>query len=206
MDRNQDSQSDKLEERILLIRRVSKKTTGGNYVTFAALVAVGDGKGQVGIGIGRGLEVPPAIQKAITKAKKNMVTVPIYRASIPHSILFKYKAAKILLKPAPEGTGLKVGGVARVILNLAGVYNASGKVIGSRNQVVNTYAVIEAIKRLKKRVDTGKVTVAKEPEKMEKKDEVPAPIKQVVNKAKVKKEVKKEVKVKKAVVKKKKTS
>lgn len=141
----------KLEERVLLIRRVSKKTTGGNYVTFSALVAVGDGKGKVGIGIGRGLEVPPAIQKAFTKARKQMITVPIHNTTLPHEILLKYKSALLLLKPAPEGTGLKVGSVVRTILDLAGIYNASGKIIGSRNQIVNTYAVIEALKKLKKR-------------------------------------------------------
>lgn len=147
----EETQGEKLEERVLLIRRVSKKTTGGNYVTFSALVVVGDKKGRVGIGIGRGLEVPPAIQKAIVQAKKHMITVPIFRGSIPHEIKLKYKAARLLLKPAPEGTGLKVGSVARVIFDLAGIYNASGKIIGSRNQVVNTYAVINALKRLKKR-------------------------------------------------------
>lgn len=142
-------QSEKLEEKILLIRRVSKKTTGGNYVTFSAVVVVGDRNGKVGLGIGRGLEVPPAIQKAITQAKKNMITVPIIKNSIPHQVELKFKAAKILLKPAPEGTGLKVGGVTRVILDIAGVNNASGKIIGSRNQVVNAYAIMEAIKKLK---------------------------------------------------------
>ncbi len=141
----------KLEERVLLIRRVSKKTTGGNYVTFSALVAVGDGKGKVGIGIGRGLEVPPAIQKAMTKARKHMITVPLHNTTIPHHIQLKYKSARLLLKPAPEGTGLKVGSVVRTILDLAGIYNASGKIIGTRNQIVNTYAVMEALKRLKKR-------------------------------------------------------
>ncbi|MDO8497245.1 MAG: 30S ribosomal protein S5 [bacterium] len=141
----------KLEEKVLLIRRVSKKTTGGNYVTFSALVAVGDKKGRVGIGIGRGLEVPPAINKAIHYARRHMITVPIYKNTIPHEILHKYKSALILLKPAPEGTGLKVGSVARVMLDLAGVYNASGKIIGSRNQVVNSYAMIETLKKLKVR-------------------------------------------------------
>jgi small subunit ribosomal protein S5 len=139
----------KLEEKVLLIRRVSKKITGGNYVTFSALVVVGDKKGGVGVGIGRGLEVPPAIQKAINYARKHMIHIPIYNGSIPHQVLLKYKASKILLKPAPEGTGLKIGSVARTIFNLAGVYNASGKIIGSRNQIANTYAVIEALKKLK---------------------------------------------------------
>lgn len=146
-----DDRGEKLEERVLLIKRVSKKTTGGNYVSFVSLVAVGDGKGRVGIGIGRGQEVPPAIQKALAKARKSMIEVPIYKSSLPHEVKLKYKSSLIMLKPAPEGTGLKVGSVIRVILDLAGVYNASGKIIGSRNQQVNMYAVIEALKKLKKR-------------------------------------------------------
>ncbi len=140
---------EKLEERVLLIRRVSKKTTGGNYVTFSALVAVGNGRGRVGFGLGRALEVPPAIQKALTYAKKHMITVPIKHNSIPHEIKLKYKSARIYLKPAPEGTGLKIGSVTRAIFDLAGIYNASGKIIGSRNQVVNTYAVMKALGSLK---------------------------------------------------------
>jgi len=139
----------KIEEKVLLIRRVSKKITGGNYVTFSALVAVGDGQGRVGIGMGRSQEVPPAIQKAISYAKKHMIAVPMYKNSIPHEVMFKYKASRILIKPAPEGTGLKVGSVARTIFNLAGIHNVSGKIIGSRNHVVNSYAIIEALKRLK---------------------------------------------------------
>lgn len=157
-------QQEKMDEKILLIKRVSKKTTGGNYVTFSALVAVGDRKGKVGLGIGNGLEVPPAIQKAISHAKKHMIEVPMYKSSIPHHIMLKYKAAKILLKPAPEGTGLKVGGVTRIILDLAGVYNASGKIIGSRNQTVNAYAVMEAIKKLKQRDNVVVVEEKKQPE------------------------------------------
>lgn len=141
----------KLEERILLIRRVTKKTTGGNYVTFSALVAMGDGKGKVGIGLGRGLEVPQAIKKAFNKAKKTMIAVPLYKGTIPHLIVLKYKAGTILLKPAPEGTGLKIGSVARAIFDLAGIHNASGKIIGSRNQITNTYLVMKALKKLKKR-------------------------------------------------------
>ncbi len=159
MEDNQ-TKTEKLEEKVLLIRRVSKKTTGGNYVSFSALVVVGDKKGRVGIGIGRGLEVPPAIQKAITHAKKHMITVPIYKSSIPHDVSIKYKSARLMLRPAPEGSGLKIGSVARAIFDLAGIYNASGKIIGSRNQIINTYAVIEALKKLKKRKE--KVTEKKE--------------------------------------------
>lgn len=148
----QQREEKQFEERVLLIRRVSKKTSGGNYVTFSALVVVGDKTGKVGIGLGRGTEVPPAIQKAIHQAKKKMITVPIYKTTLPHEIICKCKSALIFLKPAPEGTGLKVGGVMRVILNLCGIKNASGKIIGSRNQIVNTYAVLKALKKLKKKI------------------------------------------------------
>ena len=147
---NQYRQEDKqYQEKVVKIKRVSKKTTGGNYVTFSALVVVGDRKGKVGIGLGRSLEVPPAIQKAISYAKKHMINVPIRNRTIPHEVRVKFKAARILLKPAPEGTGLKVGSVARVILDLAGVENASGKIIGSRNQIVNTYAIMKALSLLR---------------------------------------------------------
>ncbi|MCX7880917.1 MAG: 30S ribosomal protein S5 [Patescibacteria group bacterium] len=146
---NEEKKEKKFEENVLLIRRVSKKIPGGNYITFSALVAIGDKQGQVGIGMGRGLEVPPAIKKAVNFAKKHLITVPVFKKTIPHQIKIKYKAAKILLKPAPEGTGLKVGSVARVILSLAGVENASGKIIGGRNQIVNAYGVIKALKKLK---------------------------------------------------------
>ncbi|MDO9027599.1 MAG: 30S ribosomal protein S5 [Candidatus Roizmanbacteria bacterium] len=147
---NQYRQEDKqYQEKVVKIKRVSKKTTGGNYVTFSALVVVGDRKGKVGIGLGRSLEVPPAIQKAISYAKKHMINVPIRNKTIPHEVRVKFKAAKILLKPAPEGTGLKVGSVTRVILDLAGIENASGKIIGSRNQIVNTYAIMKALGMLR---------------------------------------------------------
>ncbi|EKE15223.1 MAG: 30S ribosomal protein S5 [uncultured bacterium] len=147
---NQYRQEDKeFQEKVVKIRRVSKKTTGGNYVTFSALVVVGNRKGRVGIGLGRSLEVPPAIQKAISYAKKHMINVPMRNKTIPHEIRVKFRAARILLKPAPEGTGLKVGSVTRVILDLAGVENASGKIIGSRNQIVNTYAIMKALSMLR---------------------------------------------------------
>ena len=141
----------KLEERVLLIKRVSKKTTGGNYITFSALVVVGDRQGSLGLGVGRSQEVPPAIKKAIAHAKKHMIMVPLHNSTIPHKVLLKYKAARILLKPAPDGTGLKVGSVARALLEVAGIKDASGKIIGSRNQVINAHAVILALKKLRAR-------------------------------------------------------
>jgi small subunit ribosomal protein S5 len=140
-----------LEEKVLLIRRVSKKIPGGNYIAFSALVAVGDKKGKVGLGLGRGLEVPQAIRKGYNYAKKHMIQVPIYKKTLPHAIKIKYKAALLILKPAASGTGLKVGSVVRPILSLAGISNASGKILRSRNQVTNAYAVIKALGHLKNR-------------------------------------------------------
>lgn len=141
------------EEKVLLIRRLSKKTTGGNYISFSALVAVGDKKGKVGIGLGRGLEVPQAIKKGINFARKHMITVPLYKDTIPHDIKVKYKGALIILKPAAQGVGLKVGSVMRSILRLAGVSNASGKILRSRNHIANTYAVMKALMLLKTRTE-----------------------------------------------------
>lgn len=151
MEKPKKTGDDKMNEQVLLVKRVSKKTSGGNYITFTALVAVGDGMGNVGLGTGRGLEVPPAIQKAIAKAKKNMVSINLDKSTLPHQIMTKYKSAVVLLKPAPEGTGLKVGSVARTILELCGVQNASGKIIGTRNQTSNAYAVMKALRGLKDR-------------------------------------------------------
>lgn len=151
MHRSANQFDEKMKEEVLQIKRVSKKTPGGNYVTFTALVAVGDGNGRVGIGRGTGLEVPPAIQKAIAKAKKHMLDVPLNKSTLPHMVMTKFKSAKLLLKPAPEGTGLKVGSVARVILELCGVQNASGKVIGTRNHTTNAYAVMKALEMLQEK-------------------------------------------------------
>ena len=146
---NREQDPNKLEEKVLLIRRISKKTKGGNYISFSALVIVGDNKGKVGVGMGRSQEIPPAIKKAIAKAKKNTINVPIYNSTIPHKITTKFKAAKVFLKPSPEGSGLKVGNVARAILELAGIKNASGKILKSKNKIVNTYAIFKALSELK---------------------------------------------------------
>lgn len=147
--RNQYKGDKEIEEQVLLIRRLSKKTAGGNYISFSALVAVGDRKGKVGIGLGRGLEVPQAIKKGINFARKHMITISIYKNTIPHDVKVKYKGAFIILKPAPQGVGLKAGSVVRSILRLAGVVNASSKIVRSRNQIANTYAVMKALAMLK---------------------------------------------------------
>lgn len=140
---------DGLEEKVLLIRRISKKTQGGNYINFSALVVVGDKKGKVGLGLAKGLEVPQAIRKAIRKARKSMISVPIHKGTLPHELKVKFKSAVIILKPAPKGAGLKVGSVVRSIMAVCGFKNASGKIIRSNNQITNAYAVIKAFKLLK---------------------------------------------------------
>jgi len=149
--RNRREPQDGIEEKVLLIKRLSKKTKGGNYISFSALVAVGDNISKVGIGLGRGLEVPQAIKKAISYARKHMIEVPVYQDTLPHDIKVKYKSSNIILKPAPKGAGLKVGSVVRSILSLGGVKNASGKILGSRNQISNVYAVMQALGSLKHR-------------------------------------------------------
>lgn len=144
-------ETDGITEEVLEIKRVTKKTTGGNSISFTALVAVGDKKGRVGISLGKGKEVPQAIRKGIKHARRGMITVPVYEETLPHNVLFKFKSARIILKPAPQGTGLKVGSVMRSVLNLVGVKNASGKILGSRNKLTNSYAIMKALKSLRSR-------------------------------------------------------
>lgn len=146
-----DKPDDGVVEEVLEIKRVSKKTTGGNAISFTALVVVGDMNGRVGLGLGRGIEVPQAIKKGVKKARKSMITVPLYEGTIPHDIMAKFKSSRLLLKPAPKGTGLKVGSVVRTILTLAGVHNASGKMLGSRNKTTNAYGVMHALRNLQPR-------------------------------------------------------
>lgn len=140
-----------LDEKVLLIRRVSKKTTGGSAISFTALVVVGDHNGKLGIGLGRAKEVPKAIQKSIAQARKKLFTIERHGTTLSHEIKIKYKSARLILKPAPEGAGLKVGSVLRSVLTVAGVSNASGKIIGTRNKTTNTYAVVKALQKLKEK-------------------------------------------------------
>jgi small subunit ribosomal protein S5 len=137
-----------LQEKVLQIRRVSRKVPGGNYVSFSALVAVGDAKGNLGVGLAKALEVPKAINKALTQAKKRMIAVPMEGVTIPHDLKIKYNATRILLKPAPEGTGLKVGSVIRSLMELAGVKDLSGKIYGSNNKINLAQAIYETFKKL----------------------------------------------------------
>lgn len=137
-------------EKVVQINRVSKKTKGGNRIGFSVLVVVGDKKGKVGVGLGKAPDVSSAIQKGVQYAKKHLITVPMEKTTIPHEIAIKLGAAKVLLKPAPPGTGVIAGGAVRAVVEAAGIRNVVSKILGSKNQASNVYASFEALKRLKK--------------------------------------------------------
>ncbi len=136
------------EEKVLQIRRVSKKTKGGNAVNFTALVVVGDKKGHVGVGLGKAPAVNSAIQKGIRLAKRDMVTVPLKNGTIPHRIIHKFGAAVVLMKPAPEGTGVIAGGSVRAVVEAAGVKNIVTKVLGNNNKMTNVFASLNALREI----------------------------------------------------------
>ncbi len=118
---------------------------------FRATVAIGDQKGRVGIGIAKGSDVSIAIQKAATAARKKLLRVPLVEGTIPHAITVKYGAAKVMLKPAPPGSGVIAGGAIRAIMELAGVKNVVSKIMGSPNKINNLYAVMQALGDLRTR-------------------------------------------------------
>ena len=149
--RNQDKyQQDKeFDEKVIQVNRVSKKTKGGNQIGFSVLMVVGDKKGRVGVGLGKAPDVLSSIKKGIRRAKKNLITVPIKKDTIPHDVLVKFGAAKVMLKPAPKGSGIIAGGAVRSVMEAAGVKNVSSKVLGTRNKASNVYCTIKALKELK---------------------------------------------------------
>lgn len=137
------------EQKILELARVTRVTKGGKRMRFRASVVIGDRRGRVGFGVAKGGDVSMAVEKAFRQAKKNLVTVPLVKETIPHEVTRKFAAARIMLKPAPEGTGLKSGGAARVVLELAGVPNAVSKLMGSSNKINNAKATFEALRALR---------------------------------------------------------
>lgn len=136
------------EENVVQINRVSKKTKGGNKVGFSALTVVGDKKGRVGVGLGKAPDVSSAIRKGISKAKKGLINVPLVEGTIPIRIDVKIGAAKIMLKPAPPGSGIIAGGAVRSVVSAAGIQNISSKMLGTENKISNIYATLEALKRV----------------------------------------------------------
>lgn len=133
------------DQRILDLARVTRVMAGGKRLRFRACVAIGDKKGRLGVGLGKGADVSLAVTKATNAAKKRMITIPIVHETIPHRMQKKFGAAEILLKPAPVGTGIKAGGVMKTILDLSGIPNIVGKILGSKNKINNAFALIDAL-------------------------------------------------------------
>jgi len=141
--------ADEFEQKIVEIARVTRVMAGGKRMRFRACVAIGNKKGKVGIGLAKGADVTLAVTKAVNQAKKDLVTVPIVKQTIPHSIEQKFGAARVLLKPAAAGRGIIAGGVVRTIFELSGVNNISSKVLGTNNKVNNAKCVMAALKNLR---------------------------------------------------------
>lgn len=136
------------QQKVIDIRRVARVVAGGKRMRFRATVAIGDAKGRVGVGIGKGLDVTSAVGKGATIARKHLISVPIVNDTIPHTVRVKFGAAHVLLKPAPKGSGVIAGGPVRSLMELVGIRNVIAKMLGSSNKVNNIYAVVEAFKSL----------------------------------------------------------
>ncbi|MFH2063411.1 MAG: 30S ribosomal protein S5 [bacterium] len=143
------------DSRILDLARVTRVTKGGKRMRFRACIILGDRKGRVGYGVAKGADVQQAVNKATSKAKKVMISVPVAGGTVPHEVRRKFAAAQVMIKPAPEGTGVKAGGAVRVVLELAGVPNVVAKILGSNNKINNAKATMLALRGLKQ-VDSAK--------------------------------------------------
>ncbi|GIK84063.1 MAG: hypothetical protein BroJett025_06850 [Patescibacteria group bacterium] len=153
MNMNHTNEPKEFEEKVIQISRVSKKTKGGNKVGFSVLMVVGDKKGKVGVGLGKATDVLGAIKKGIKKAKKRMITVPLDGTTVPFSIEVKKGAGRVLLKPAPKGSGVIAGGPVRAVVEAAGIRDVSSKILGSENQASSVYATFEALTQIQKIVE-----------------------------------------------------
>ena len=140
-----------LSERVVNIRRVAKVVKGGRHLTFSALGVVGDNQGRVGSGLGKAVAIPDAVRKGVSIAEKTLITVPLKGTTIPHQVEAKYGAAKVLVKPAPPGTGIKSGPSMRVVLDMVGAKDIVAKSLRSQNPINVVRATIEALSQLEER-------------------------------------------------------
>ncbi len=150
-------QESEFKDRLVAVNRVSKTVKGGRNMRFSALVVVGDGKGRVGAGMGKAVEIPEAIRKATEDAKKHLITVPMDGTTIPHDTTGYFSTAKVVLLPAPEGTGVIAGGAARAVLELAGVGDIRTKSFGTNNPINMVKATLEALKQLRSAEQVAKM-------------------------------------------------
>ena len=144
-----DQSESQFVEAVVKINRVSKVVKGGRNFRFSAIVVVGDGKGRVGAAMGKAREVPDAIRKAIERAKRNMIAIPIVSTTVPHEVIGRSGSARVLLKPASLGTGVVAGGSVRAVLESVGIQNVLTKCLGSHNATNVVWATMDGLKQLK---------------------------------------------------------
>jgi len=167
------------EERVIEVSRVARTVKGGRRIRFRALVVIGNRKGKIGMGLGKSTDVSEAVKKAVSQAKKQMVTVPIIDGTIPYGVTSKHGSAVVMLKPAASGTSIVAGGCIRAIADLAGITDLLSKMLGSANKVNNIIATINAlssfnpsyVERVKKMSENSASKIAAQPVKIETKVE-----------------------------------
>ena len=150
-------QVSEFKEKLVAVNRVTKVVKGGRNFRFSALLVVGDEKGRVGVGMGKAAEISEAIRKGVEDAKKHLVTVPLENTSIPHNAIGRFGTGKVVLLPAPEGTGVIAGGAARAVLELAGVKDIRTKSYGTNNKINMVKATLEGLKQLRSAEQVAKL-------------------------------------------------